>query len=336
MIRRSHAIAVVGLALALVSVTVIVVTTAGPPAPTPNPPGSFAFAVVGDAPYYPWEEVQFRLVLRDIDAHDLQSVVHVGDILWHPCSDELYRSRREWFDELHHPLMLTPGDNEWTDCWEAGSGAFAPLERLGRLREIFYPDPARSLGKRPLALTSQHELAPYSEFVENARWRHGDFVFATLHLVGSRNGRDAFPARAAADDEAADRRTEAAVAWLRETFAEAGATGAQGVVLAFHANPGFEEPADDRYRRSYEPFIETLEEEVAGFGGPVLMVHGDDHVYLVDQPLVRRATGERLTNLTRMQVPGSPLVGWVRVVVTPGAAPPFAFEERVVPRWKYW
>jgi hypothetical protein len=37
-----------------------------------------------------------------------------------------------------------------------------------------------------------------------------------------------------------------------------------------------------------------------------------------------------------MQVPGSPLVAWVRVVVDPRARDPFSFDEHVVPRWKYW
>ncbi len=75
--------------------------------------------------------------------------------------------------------------------------------------------------------------------------------------------------------------------------------------------------------------IAALDEEVARFGKPVLLVNGEDHEYLVDHPL-------RSPNFTRMQVPGSPLVGWVRVEVRPGAASPFTFEQRVVPRWKYW
>ena len=50
----------------------------------------------------------------------------------------------------------------------------------------------------------------------------------------------------------------------------------------------------------------------------------------------RLTTRSRLDNLTRLQVPGSYDVGWVRVTVTPGAAEPFAFELRVVPHWKYW
>ena len=66
------------------------------------------------------------------------------------------------------------------------------------------------------------------------------------------------------------------------------------------------------------------------------MANGDEHTYTVDHPLVRRTTRRRLENLTRVQVPGSPEVGWVRVVVTPGAETPFAFEKHVVPRWKYW
>lgn len=60
------------------------------------------------------------------------------------------------------------------------------------------------------------------------------------------------------------------------------------------------------------------------------MVHGDEHEYKVDHPVARAP------NLTRMEVPGSPDVGWVRVAVEPGAAAPFSFEKHVVPVWKYW
>lgn len=69
---------------------------------------------------------------------------------------------------------------------------------------------------------------------------------------------------------------------------------------------------------------------------PVLIAHGDDHRYIVDHPLLRSGTNRRLENVTRLEVPGSPQVGWVRVVVTPGEEKPFAFELHVLPRWKYW
>ena len=121
----------------------------------------------------------------------------------------------------------------------------------------------------------------------------------------------------------------AAADWVREAFAEAKRTNARAVVLAFHANAGLEEPASNSYRQAYEPFITTIQQEAERFRRPVLLVHGDGHEYLVDHPLAQR-------NVTRMQVPGSPDVGWVRVLVKPGAPNPFAFEEHVVPRWKLW
>lgn len=309
--------------------------TAGPPAPSPTPQGALSFAVLGDAPYYLWEDIRYRLVLKDLAAHDLHVVLHIGDIFWRPCSDGRYRRSRGWFNALPGPVIYTPGDNEWADCWSQQSGRFVPLERLRRLREIFFSSP-HSLGARPVALVTQAAQGSFKEFVENVRWTHEGLVFATVHLIGSGNGTERFPGRGPQDDEAVINRTAAATAWLHETFGEAKTAGAAAVILGFHANPSFERSPGDPERERYEPFLTALEEEVEAFGKPVLVAQGDDHIYLVDHPLVRRTTGRRLENLTRLQVPGSPNVGWVRVVVTPGAAPSFTFEERVVPRWKYW
>jgi hypothetical protein len=300
------------LAIVLILVAIFL-ATAGPPKPLATPPGSFSFAALGDAPYYKWEEMQFRTVLQDLEQHDLASVIHVGDIFWRPCTDEHYRLAFERLDRLRHPVVLTPGDNEWTDCWEPGSGAFEPLERLASLRRIFF-------ARAP-------ELADFerqAEYVENARWQQQGVMFATLHVTGSRNG----VGRTPEEDRAAWARGDAAIAWMRETFAKA--SSAPAVVLAFHAGIAFEQPKGNQWRRPYEPFIAALEEEAARYGKPVLIVHGDHHEYLVDRPL------PRLANLTRLEVPGSPEVGWVHVVVTPRAASPFTFSKRVVPRWKYW
>jgi hypothetical protein len=195
-----------------------------------------------------------------------------------------------------------------------------PQERLVRLREIFFNPPTQSLGGRRITLASQ------PEFVENVRWTDNGVVFATVHLIGSANGLRRFPARTAVDDAAARRRTEAAAAWTRETFSAAKASDASAVVIALHGNPFAEEP---RYREPFQPFLITLQEEAEPFRRPVLVAHGDDHEFTVDRPL-------KLANLTRLEVPGSPDVGWVRVTVTPSARNPFAFENHVIPRWKYW
>ncbi|MDX1501187.1 MAG: hypothetical protein R3325_02410 [Thermoanaerobaculia bacterium] len=311
--------------------------TSGPPRPSPLPSHSFAFGAVADVPYYPWETLKYRVALADMEQHELEWVLVAGDIFWRPCVEERYRRSLDWFAALAHPVVYTPGDNEWTDCWEPGSGGFAPLDRLALLRRLFFTGARVGLGRGELPLISQADGGgPLAGFAENARWSHRGLLFATLHLVGSRNATERFPSRTADDDREVERRTRAATEWMRAAFAEARADGSSAVVLAFHANPAFESPPGDAYRSSYEPFLTALEEEVAAFAGPVLAVHGDDHEYLLDRPLRHRATGERLDNFLRLQLPGSPEVAWVRVVVTPGAAEPFAFEKRPVPAYKYF
>jgi hypothetical protein len=304
--------------------------------PPEAPPGSFAFAVLGDAPYYPWEEIQFRRVLGQLDAAKLEWVLHVGDIFWHPCSDAMYEKHLAYFQRLRHPLIYTPGDNEWCDCHEPGSGSFAPLGRLARIREIFFADPTSSLGGSRLPLVSQASEGSYSEFKENARWEHAGIVFATAHLPGSRNGGEAFPGRTEADDTASRRRVEAAAAWLREAFSTARARRARAVFVAFHTDLHLDLEVEHPERQALEPFVAALEEESERFDGSVVFAHGDDHQYTVDRPLVRHTTGRRLANVTRLEVPGSPDVGWVRVVVAPQGRDPFTFEEHVIPRWQYW
>jgi hypothetical protein len=313
----------IGCAAIAIALIAFLVIKRGPEPPRPNPPATWSFAVLGDAPYYPWEEVKYRLTLRELASNDLAFIIHVGDIFWRPCTDEHYRQALGWMESMRHPVIYTPGDNETFDCWERDSGGFAPQSRWAAIRRIFFTHPAQSLGSAPIALASQG-----GEFLENARWTRDRIVFATVDMIGTKNGMRQFPARTPEDDAGSRRRTAAASAWVRETFAEAMRAGARAVVIGFHANADLEEPPGD-YRNAYQPFISTLEQEAAQFGRPVLLVHGDGHEYIVDHPL-------RPRNLTRMQVPGSPLVGWVRVTVRDDANNPFAFEEHVVPRWKYF
>jgi hypothetical protein len=302
----------------------------GPAPPEPLPEGSFAFGVFGDGPYYAWERGPYRRVLRDVAESDVEWLIHVGDILWYPCSDAEYEKRRDQLDELDVPVIYTPGDNEWTDCHEQRPGGYEPLDRLESLRRIFFDDPLRSLGGRPIALESQGSDDRYGEFVENARWRYRGFVFATAHVVGSSNGMDPWPGRTEEHDEAATRRMDAALAWLDETFEEARRDSALGVVIAIHANPGLD---PEFPRTGYERWLDALGRNVSSFDGPVLMVHGDSHTQRVDQPLLDDH-GEPYPNFTRAETFGSPEIGWIRVVVDTVERRFVSFE----PRWMrgYW
>jgi hypothetical protein len=308
---------------------VLVIATAGPPAPVPTPPGTFAFAVTGDSPYVPWEEVQYPLAMREMDETDLAFVVHVGDIFWRPCSDAHYRKVRARFERSLHPLFYTPGDNEWADCWEEASGAFRPLERLTAIRTIFFDEPRRSFGVEKIDAETQADDPRFPELRENVRWVHGGVVFATVDLVGSLNAFDHYAGRTAAEDDDVVRRTAGATAWMSAAFARAAEIDAKAIVIAFHADFESESGPPGSYPSVWEPFLSALEEEAARFARPVLVAHGDGHHYWVRHPM-------RARNVTTLQVPGSPLVGWVRVVVDTRARDPFSFDEHVVPRWKYW
>jgi hypothetical protein len=336
MTRRSL-VALLTAALVAAGFTSLVNFTRGPAPITPEPAGTWSFAALGDTPYTFFEDIQYKVLLQDLAQHDLGVIVHIGDLFWTPCVDERYEQSLREFNSLPHPLVYTPGDNEWSDCWDHGTNPLLPLDRLASVRRIFFSTPTRSLGDGSLALESQaHGASDFREYVENQRWTLNGVVFATVHMVGSTNGRVDFPGRTAADSVESVRRTEAASAWVREAFAEAGRLGASAVVIAFHASVYIDAPALDENRRAYDPFLETLEDESARWAKPVLLIHGDEHIYHVDHPLTRRATGEVLANVTRLEIPGSFDVGWVKVTVHPGAAQLWSFEKRVVPHWKYW
>ncbi|MEU6787396.1 hypothetical protein ABZ912_50105 [Nonomuraea angiospora] len=38
------------------------------------------------------------------------------------------------FGTFDDPFVLTPGDNEWTDCHRTAAGGYAPTERLDAVR----------------------------------------------------------------------------------------------------------------------------------------------------------------------------------------------------------
>ena len=302
---------------------------------SPEPPaagGSFRFAVFGDGPYHPIEVGRAERVLDAVSARPEAFVIHIGDIMWQRCTDRAYRERRELIERIGHPIVYTPGDNEWSDCVDIRRED--PLERLASLRSVYFPDPSRSLGANPLALESQARDPEFAEFVEHARWSHGGVVFVTVHVIGGANGGRPFEGRAARHDEAVERRTRAAVDWLRESFAAAVEADAAAVVVAMHAS--LLHPPGDPDEIALAPIHDSLIELAQRFVKPVLLVHGDEHQYIVDRPFRDPRTGAPVANLERLMTFGSPAIGWVDVVVDTTLAEPFRFEPNVTPRWLWW
>jgi hypothetical protein len=266
-----------------------------PPAPPPLPPNTFAFAVFGDGPYRLSEEARFASLLDDVNRTDVEWFVHIGDLMDTRCSDAALASRLEALNTIGHPVIYTPGDNEWTDCHRRGG--LRPLERLQRIRTTYFADPTRSTAGAAMSVESQSRNPAWKEVVENARWVRGGFLFATVHMVGSWNAKRPFPGRTSADDSAVVRRTAAGLDWLDSAFAIAGKNSLSGVVIAIHGDPHFERTTDD----PYASFLARLEQHTSAFPGQVLLIHGDTHKYRVDHPLTRARTGEVLANFTRQR-----------------------------------
>lgn len=282
---------------------------------------AFAFALTGDAPYSEFEAAQFERMKARIDKADLAFVVHVGDFKSgaSECSDELFRQRFALFDGFIHPFVYVFGDNDWTDCHRWPLGNNDPMERLARLRGMFTQGNA-SLGKRTIPLERQSDQKGYELYRENVRWARGGVVFAGLHVVGGGNN---LRAGATAYKEFS-KRNAANLAWLKQTFAQARQQNARAVMLFIQANPRFE--TDPKYRKGYNDFVALLEQETIAFAKPVVLVHGDTHEFRIDKPMKNPATGEPVANFTRVEVYGSPVVGWIKATVEPGRAEVFRFE----------
>lgn len=295
----------------------------------------FRFVAFGDMPYClpsrpqdcPAEEGRVAALMRDINTARPVFSIFVGDTKGGSelCTDERVLRAFSWMSLANHPLVYTPGDNEWTDCWQDRGGRFDPLERLALLRARFFAR-AESLG-RPMALTRQADIDPArAPYVENARWIREGVVFATLHVVGSNNNRPTEagerpssqpPEGAMAEFEARD---AANLAWLAAAFAEARRTNAPAVVLAMQAEMYFVDRCGQGQVSGFRAMRAALAREAAAFARPVLLVHGDIHTWLQDRPV------PEAPNLTRIMVPGAEDTRAVVIELDPAAAQPWSFR----------
>ncbi|MGE5094512.1 MAG: hypothetical protein ACM3SO_05200 [Betaproteobacteria bacterium] len=287
----------------------------------------FSFAVIGDTPYSTAEERKFVAMIERLDHEDLAFVVHVGDIKGgEPCTDDLYLRRRAQFDRSRHPFFYTPGDNEWTDCRGTREGPRDPVERLRRIREVFFADD-ESLGQRRLGVSSQRGcIAPVlpecgcGALPENRAWTVGAVRFVTLDVAGSDNneGYDT------ANDREARCRNEGDRQWLERAVETARSPEIRALVVMMQANPWF----IIRKPGVFDGLLAELRAAAAALRKPLLLVHGDTHMYRRDFPF-RDAFGEPLPFLSRLETYGSPFVGWARVTVDASKSDVFSFEDHL-------
>ncbi len=304
-----------------------------------------SFALIGDTPYGTAAEPKFDRVIKEINnARQVRFVIHTGDIKAgsERCDDALLMHRFEQYQTFRTAFVLTPGDNDWTDCHRSNNGGYNPVERLAKLREIFYPVPGMSTGGKPMRVHTQAFERGFETFVENQLWSFSGATIATLHVIGSNNDLAPWNQIDASDsyeNPRADRiaeyqaRETANLAWIERIFAHARATRASGVLIAMQANPNFDLPASDLERRGFNTVLDAITRNAIAYGKPVMIAHGDSHYFRVDKPLnAPDASGATslVTNVTRVENFGSANIHWVEIEVDPRDENVFRVIQHIV------
>lgn len=328
--NRRRALLGAGSVSALAAVTAVSATLAGTLSiSSANAAGNdFAFAFIGDIPYSELEFVRTQELLAAID-NDCDFVIHVGDIKsgTDSCADEAFERRFQLLRSSPRPLIYVPGDNDWSDCLRTAAGGFLPYERLAFLRKSLF-NPPGPLAKAGVQIASQAQLEANAAEVEHLRWLHQAVLFLTVNRPGG------VDLRQFSNDESElyNQMIAAGERWLRAGFALAQRLRLKAVVIASHANPGFEND-DDRWlprrrRDMHRSYRHTLADLSSQFNGQVLFLHGDTHRFQVNQPL-RDRHGDEVSNFTRVECFGSPFSSsWVRIRVSPVAQPTFQIAVR--------
>ena len=329
----------------------------------------FTLAVYGDAPYgtTPSDTSELEATPAFIDAINadprVRLVLHVGDI--HSgkqyCTAAYNRSVAALWTRFRDPLVYTPGDNEWADCHKPAEGGGSwnattqqvdllrdsdgntlshaggdPLANLALVRQVFFAQPGRTLGGRPMDVISQAEFFDATRhptdgaFVENVLFVRSGVLFVVVNLPGgSNNDQDIWygaptMSRRQADEVA--NRSGATLRWLDQAFAVA-ARDADIRAVAIVAQADMWDPEKGAaHQAGYAPFVDAIATNARAFGKPVLMLNGDSHAYQSGNPMSPADPGYAMhpgydvPNFHRIVVHGSTFpLEYLRLTIDPRA-----------------
>ncbi|MDQ1432535.1 MAG: hypothetical protein QOF40_3137 [Actinomycetota bacterium] len=347
------------------------------------------FAVYGDSPYGA-DGKQLAATpdfIKTInDDPQVGGVVHVGDIHSgsEPCTQAYDQSIANLWTGFVDPLYYTPGDNEWADCQKAKQQPLLayqkgdPIANLALVRQLFFPRAGVTLGQNKKFVLSQafaydRRFPTDKQYVENTIWAQSGVVFVTVNIPGgSNNDHDVWnPVTTGSATETPAQhdeytfRTDADLRWLDTAFGIAKLARAKGVVVLEQADMWDTEKSNPAILTNYTPFVAKIADRTRDFGGSVLLINGDTHVYRSDSPLVDGApcaselparcaidahdlqslpgfTGLGTAKFHRIVVHGSndpllPAMEWLKLKIDPSqnapegdnAVGPFSWERKI-------
>jgi hypothetical protein len=306
---------------------------------------AYTIALFGDMPYGAAGRIEYPRLLADVNAAHVRFSIFDGDLKAGgdgACTDALYTRSKDWFNSLDRPLVVVPGDNDWTDCWGRygpGTGGFDPLERLDHERQVFYPTD-QSLGRHTMTVQRESSEPGYEPYRENVRWVSGVVMYIGLNVQGSNDnlphaGVDGETrpadeiARMAAEHQ---QRERANIHWLQESYAQAKQLGLKGVLVDWQADPNVnnEQHLLPEQYDGFAEIIPALRAQVIAFPGQSALIHGDSHYFKVDKPL-NYDNGQVVTKFTRVETFGAANTHWVAATIDPRDPNLFEFSPRIVP-----
>lgn len=186
-----------------------------------------------------------------------------------PCSDKVYQRRRQLLEDSARPLILSLAASDWTECRNS-AGRSNAIERLNRLRELFFADP-NSLGERKLQLTRLSSTAKFRSYAENAHWKVDDVLYATVNIPSNNN----HYLRAAGRNSEYEDRLVANRAWLHRLFTIAKRENMKAVVLFTEADVARAPDAKPAPDDGFAEVRRQLDTAAKKYPGKVLLVDAD-------------------------------------------------------------
>lgn len=244
-----------------------------------------SFSAMGDAPYIFFEDLIISTYIQRLPKAS-KFLLHVGDIKRGavPCEEKIYKSVADLMKKAIVPVFMVPGDNEWNDCADPDA-AWKLWEKYWLKFDDHWP--------HQLDVKRQEVRPENLAFVEN------DVLFLGLNVVGGRQ-HDIVEWRL---------RHAQGLDWIREHFAT---KDLKAAVVFLHAAPS----------KTQDDFFTPFVVEASRFGRPVLLIHGDGHVWQRENPWKQK-------NLQRVQVDRGGLAPPLFIQVTDDPQHPFTIDRQL-------
>jgi hypothetical protein len=280
-------------------------------------PNEFSFGVIAYSFKAGPDESILRAAIAETDADNLANGIKSAA---EPCTDAMYNRRKNLLDSAKNGLILSLAGSDWSQCINT-NGRSAALERLNRLRDLFFVDEFSS-GASRIPVVRQSTAAKFRSYAENARWEVGNIMFATVNLPADNNH---YRAEAGRNSEFEDRLV-ANRDWLQRVFTIAAHRKLVGIVLFSDGNPLAKPDGSQLFsfgakRDGFAEARRHISALAAKFPGKVLVVHG--------QAANQRSDAGGIVwrgNLGEVGV-GS---GWMKLTVDPGTSALFNARSEAV------